>query len=106
MNKNRKNKIFERGQYKCYLCKSRLGEFNKTIDHVIARRDNGSSKTENLRACCELCNKMKGICERILPAYLLTDKEIDALVRAYRYFLRLKIVYKRSLSENLQPCCR
>jgi 5-methylcytosine-specific restriction endonuclease McrA len=41
----------------CFYCKEETDQ--PTIDHVVARSHGGTNDIENLRVCCESCNRMK-----------------------------------------------
>lgn len=90
MKTKKRTKIYERDSGQCYLCSARLPIKKMTLDHRIPKRDGGSGKYANLACCCEVCNRMKGVGECILPVYTLTTNEKSRIMRAYRYFLRLK----------------
>jgi hypothetical protein len=62
--KSTKLKIFQRDDYKCYLCKKQVelglkGDLAATVDHVIPKCYGGSSNPSNLNTCCQKCNTKK-----------------------------------------------
>lgn len=61
--------IFERDDYKCYICgnkvkagskKKRKGFPLATLDHIIPRSLGGEDDEYNLKTCCKKCNERKG----------------------------------------------
>lgn len=54
------DKIKLRDSCKCYICERVLPIEELTVDHVIPQSKGGSSKEDNLRCCCPLCNVLKG----------------------------------------------
>lgn len=44
----------------CPYCRAPIDILNLTLDHVIPRSQDGASTLENMQACCEDCNHMKG----------------------------------------------
>lgn len=61
--------IFDRDDYRCYLCNNKVKPGSKrnrkgfrlaTLDHYIPRSLGGSDDAENLRTCCDKCNTKKG----------------------------------------------
>jgi 5-methylcytosine-specific restriction endonuclease McrA len=55
---SRKN-IYLRDNYTCQYCGEKLTAKQLTLDHVIPRAQHGTSRWENLVACCEPCNRRK-----------------------------------------------
>ena len=56
---SRKN-IYIRDQYQCQYCGQVFSARDLTLDHVIPKSRGGSSKWENLVACCNFDNRRKG----------------------------------------------
>ena len=56
---SRKN-ILMRDRYTCQYCHRTLPSAELTLDHVIPRSRHGESTWENLVACCNPCNNLKG----------------------------------------------
>jgi len=52
--------IYERDQYKCYLCGKEFGEKKLSIDHIVPASRGGRNSWENLITCCKQCNFNKG----------------------------------------------
>lgn len=44
----------------CFYCEKPLNEHNKTIDHIVPIKYNGSNHASNLVICCKKCNSFKG----------------------------------------------
>ena len=65
------------------LCANCGGRTQLTIDHVIARRDQGSSQRDNLQVLCRACHKLKtmardkNVAYPPRGAYPLVDKLLD-----------------------------
>ena len=61
-----KIKVFERDEYKCYLCgidvviSEKYRPDQATIDHVIAMTNGGEHTYSNVKTCCHACNSYKG----------------------------------------------
>lgn len=55
-----KKNIFLRDDYTCQYCGEIGSDRSLTIDHVIPKSRNGSSKWDNLVASCKRCNTVKG----------------------------------------------
>lgn len=61
-----KIKVFERDEYKCYLCgidvviSEKYRPDQATIDHVIAMANGGEHTYSNVKTCCHACNSKKG----------------------------------------------
>ena len=57
-----RRKIFERDNYKCWMCGCTVVEKGiplATIDHFIPRNQKGKNKSYNLRTACKECNDKK-----------------------------------------------
>ena len=54
-----KKNIFLRDSYLCQYCGEKGTEKTLTIDHVVPKSRNGSSKWENLVTSCKRCNMKK-----------------------------------------------
>jgi 5-methylcytosine-specific restriction endonuclease McrA len=56
---SRKN-ILMRDRYTCQYCLSTFSAGELTLDHVVPRSRRGETTWENLVACCNPCNNLKG----------------------------------------------
>lgn len=53
--RKREQLLEKHGPYCCY-CGKYLTKKDRTIEHLIARRDGGSNRLDNLRLACYYCN--------------------------------------------------
>jgi 5-methylcytosine-specific restriction endonuclease McrA len=52
--------LFERDNFKCYLCNESFERKDLTIDHIVPRSKGGKTSWENTISCCKSCNYLKG----------------------------------------------
>lgn len=58
--KSKRQRIFERDNFRCVYCAVTFTAEDLTIDHVEPRRKGGDASTGNLVTCCRACNAEKG----------------------------------------------
>lgn len=56
----KRDAIFARDSWRCWLCHTALTEETATIDHVIPIAAGGDDTTDNVRAACGPCNSRRG----------------------------------------------
>ena len=67
----KRQKIFERDNFKCVNCGS-LGDFNcLEVDHIVGIKDGGSNDDENLQTLCYKCNMNKYYKKNITDKFFL-----------------------------------
>lgn len=55
--KKKKYLVFEKDNYTCCFCGSKL---QLTIDHIVPKSKGGTNAIENLQTLCNSCNNKKG----------------------------------------------
>ena len=53
---NKRQKIYERDNYRCLRCG---GLLDLTLDHIVPRVKQGTGRMDNMQTLCKLCNSMK-----------------------------------------------
>lgn len=75
----KKQKIFERDDFKCVSCGA-LGDFNcLEVDHIISVVDGGSDDYSNLQTLCYKCNMSKYYKKNITNKFLLNVSPLERL---------------------------
>jgi 5-methylcytosine-specific restriction endonuclease McrA len=88
----KRQRIFERDDYRCVYCGEQFPVELLTIDHVQARVKGGDRSEGNLVTACGACNVRKG--HRRLSAFLLED----AIART-NFFRLARHVWPRLLTD-------
>lgn len=57
---DRRERIFERDEFRCAYCGDEPAREELTVDHVEPRVKGGDNSDGNLVACCRTCNTEKG----------------------------------------------
>jgi hypothetical protein len=57
--KSKRERIFERDEFRCVYCAVNFPADELTIDHVEPRRKGGDGSAGNLVTCCRTCNEEK-----------------------------------------------
>ncbi len=57
--KEKREEIFKRDNWKCYYCGEKVTKENATLDHLIPQFKGGKNTKENLKTSCLLCNSIK-----------------------------------------------
>lgn len=47
-------------KYQCCYCGSPIKKGEVTADHVVPKKKGGTTTKDNIKACCQPCNKLKG----------------------------------------------
>lgn len=55
-----KKRLYEMQDGRCNGCGKSFHRNALTFDHILARKQGGTSKTENLQLLCRSCNSIKG----------------------------------------------
>lgn len=55
-----KSLLYYRDLGQCIFCEQEMTEKQTTIEHIIPRSKGGPNTWDNVGACCERCNRMKG----------------------------------------------
>ncbi len=57
-----RRKVFQRDNYTCQYCRTRLNNHTATIDHVVPKshKDSPGNTWNNMVASCNKCNNVKG----------------------------------------------
>ena len=79
----KRNRIFERDDYRCVYCGERFPAEELTVDHVQPRVRGGDRSEGNLVTACKACNTLKG--HRRLSEFLRDDQA------ARENFMRLAV---------------
>lgn len=58
--KENRNKVFERGSYKCHYCGKQLTRFSATLDHIQPISEGGNNAFDNLITACLHYNSKRG----------------------------------------------
>ena len=45
---------------RCHYCRDMMSAAKATVDHAIPKSKGGTFAPQNLRPCCERCNREKG----------------------------------------------
>ncbi len=56
----KRNRIFERDDFRCVYCGEQFAEDELTLDHVQPRVRGGDRSEGNLVSACKACNTLKG----------------------------------------------
>jgi len=87
--------IFRREKGRCFYCRRRLRRSNLFLDHLESLSSGGSTRMENVVACCGPCNREKG--SGRAPSYLYTLYRMKRLSRQ-RYKERMRALRKLQLA--------
>lgn len=52
----KRQKLLEMYGPYCWYCRKYLSKKDRTIEHLVAKRDGGSNAIDNLRIACYYCN--------------------------------------------------
>ena len=66
--------LFERDDWRCRYCGTRVDGGNSTLDHVLPQHAGGASSPENLATACLMCNSIKSGRTYEQAAPLLLDR--------------------------------
>ena len=89
-----KEALWYRDNGECFYCGSKLCNKNRTVDHVIPKSKNGSSKTWNLVLSCYECNANKGDAE--------PSEDLLSLVRQRKALHEQRIVLGKQIAYYKQ----
>lgn len=85
-----RDNIYARDKYTCQYCGRKMSAKSLTLDHVIPRSKGGSSKWENLVACCKPCNTRKDDKTPEEVGMWLLNKPKSLTSHSARHLLRLQ----------------
>lgn len=94
----KRNRIFERDEYRCVYCGERFEPEELTLDHVQPRVRGGDRSEGNLVTACSACNTLKG--HRRLAAFLRESPA--ARENFFRYAVHVWPRILRQLREELE----
>jgi hypothetical protein len=86
----KRNRIFERDEFRCVYCGEQFDAEELTLDHVQPRVHGGDRSEGNLVTACKACNTLKG--HRRLSVFLH-----DSVVSRHNFFRYAVHVWPRLL---------
>jgi 5-methylcytosine-specific restriction endonuclease McrA len=95
----KRQRIFERDDYRCVYCGEQFAPDGLTIDHVQPRVRGGDRSDGNLVTACNACNTLKG--HRRLGDFL-RDEEV-ARENFFRYAVHVWPRIVHTLRRELEP---
>ena len=87
--------VFRRDNGRCFYCRRRLRRSSLCLDHLEPLSSGGSTRLENVVACCERCNGEKGTTRA--PAFLYSLYRLKRLTR-HSYKQRMRALRKLQLA--------
>lgn len=95
----RRNRIFERDDFRCVYCGQQFEADELTVDHVQPQVRGGDHSGGNLVTACRACNTLKG--HRRLSEFLRESDSARQNFFTYARHVWPRIL--RSLREDLDP---
>jgi hypothetical protein len=92
LTKSERFDILKRDGFRCVYCGITSADTQLEIDHIVPIGKNGSTKTENLAAACNLCNRGKGL-------KILIETKPKAITERNNLELSFKRAFRMQKSE-------
>lgn len=97
--RSRRERIFERDQYRCVYCGVIFPAAQLTLDHVQPRVKGGDGSDGNLVACCIACNRAKGS----LPAWAFLARQPELRANFLLYATGIWPRLRRAVLDAAPP---